>query len=856
MSDALFPQERLERRLRRRRALGFAALWFERAWVALWPVLGVCGLFACFALLDLPRRLPPLGQCALLAAFALAVAVLLWRGLAALRVPDAAAVDRRLERDSGLAHRPLATLTDCPVATGDDVGAALWRVHLARSAAQIARLRVSRPRPGLARLDRRALRGGLIVALAASVGIAGGDAPDRLWAAVNPTLPRAPAPPATELQAWITPPPYTGIAPIFLKPGPEDAVPLRVPTGSKLVVSVTGGHGVPSLDLAGGGAAFRALDAGSYQANRMLTASGALVVRRDGNVLARWRIDVIPNLPPKVAWAGQPGPARAQLHTALPWQASDQYGVTSLAAQLRLKDRPTAPAVVVPIPVAGNGKDAHGVAEPDLSANPWAGLSVVARLVAKDATGLEGASGDSAFVLPERHFNNPEARALIAIRKGLSVHPQDRDDALAGLDALLVKPGSIGKDPSAYVNLAGLYYLLEIDRSPAAVTDAQNRLWELALRLEEGAASRTERQLQAALRAARDALTAMRATPDEAHRKDFEAKLRALEKAIHEHMQALAKQFRKDGLPPSAMQPNGRQVTQRDLQRMAEKALDAAKQGNTQSAEQALAQLEQMLDQLRQAHPMTAQDRARQQQQQQGRRQLGVVQDLLTREGGVLDHTQARSQSETRAGQMQQPEPSDQAGGRTRDARVQEALRRALGEVMQQVGDMTGKVPSGLGNADQDMQSAVQALAAGKDGEAQQAELKAVQDLQKGGQQAARQMAQKLGQGQGQQGAQGNQPDSSFLTEGDGNGQEDADFDSGSEGSFGQGDGQQRGRDPLGRRTGPNGNGYDESDDVNVPTTSGPKRTEQIEEELRRRDGERSRPQEERQYIERLLRQF
>ena len=46
---------RLLRRLAGRRALARLALLFERVWPALWPPLGVAGVFLCAALLDLPR---------------------------------------------------------------------------------------------------------------------------------------------------------------------------------------------------------------------------------------------------------------------------------------------------------------------------------------------------------------------------------------------------------------------------------------------------------------------------------------------------------------------------------------------------------------------------------------------------------------------------------------------------------------------------------------------------------------------------------------------------------------------------------------------------------------------------------
>ena len=59
--------DRLLRRLTSRRALARAAILFERIWPALWPAVGVAGLFVCVALLDLPRLLPPWAHIGLLA---------------------------------------------------------------------------------------------------------------------------------------------------------------------------------------------------------------------------------------------------------------------------------------------------------------------------------------------------------------------------------------------------------------------------------------------------------------------------------------------------------------------------------------------------------------------------------------------------------------------------------------------------------------------------------------------------------------------------------------------------------------------------------------------------------------------
>ncbi|MEO8715297.1 MAG: DUF4175 family protein [Acetobacteraceae bacterium] len=838
----------LDRRLAWRRALAWLALGFERLWPALWPPLGVAGLFVCLAWLDVARRLPPLGQTALLGAAILAAACLLARGVIGLRAPGRDAVDRRLERASGLAHRPLATLADRP-AVGDAAALAVWRAHVARAAGQIRRLRVGAPHPGLARRDRRALRGGLIVALVACAGVAGADAPARLGAALRPTLPRGATVPATELQAWVTPPAYTGVAPIFLKP---DAGALGVPGGSHLTVSVTGGTGTPNLALGPHETAFRALDEASFQAEAALTESGRLEVRRDGAILAGWDLTVIPDRPPTAAWTGPPGAGRARLHTRLPWRAGDDYGVTGLTAELRLAARPDATALVVSIPLPGAAKDAHGAAEQDLSSHPWAGLAVTARLIARDGAGQTGASADAKLVLPERGFRNPEARVLVAIRKNLSLHPDDRADALEGLDALLVVPGSIGKDAGTYLNLSAIYYLLEFDHDAGAIEQAQEQMWRLALRLEDGAAAQTDRALQQAREAAEQALAQARSNPSEANRAELEAKLRALRDAIRQHMQALAEQMRGRNAPRAATDPEARRLSARDLARMAERALDAARRGSTEQAAQALARLERALDALREAKPMTEADRARAAERRKGREGVSAVQDVLARQGGLLDHAQDRAREQTR---MSKPKP-DADAARTGDRAVQQALRRALGEVMQQLGDLTGKVPPSLGEADRAMAEAGQALGAGHDGAAQEAELKAIEALQKGGREAGQQMADKFGPGRGQQAGEGEgqgegQGEVTLSDDGAGPG-DDGD---GQDGQDGQAVGQGRGRDPLGRQVGPGGENVDESD-VTVPDQAGPHKTEAIEQELRRRGADRTRRREELDYIDRLLKQF
>jgi uncharacterized protein (TIGR02302 family) len=850
----------LLRRLHSRRAATRAVLLFERLWPAVWPAVGISGVFVCLALLDLPGRLTPWLHVLLLAGFGLAVLVLLVRGLRSVAWPGNTAADRRLEHASGLVHRPLAALSDRP--SGDDpLAAALWQTHLARAAQQVRSLRVGLPSPGLAAIDRRALRAGLLVALLACIAIAGRDAPALVAQAMTPSWPLAAAGPGTEVQAWITPPAYTRLPPIFLNQG---AAAVSSPVGSRLTVSVTGGRGMeghPASVLMGASEIpLHALDKSSFQGEQELHAGGRLSVHQAGRELAAWTLTVVADRPPSVAWADRPSASTRGPQLRLPWQAEDDYGVVSLRAEMVLNEPvdPPPAALGLTLPLPGDiPLKAQGVATQDLSAHPWAGLAVRGKLIVRDAAGQVGQSAEIGFTLPERQFQNPLARILIELRRSLTLHPKGRESVLAALDQLLQAPKAFEGDLGTYLNLAGIYFTLVRDKMPEAVPASQQRMWELALQLEDGQVDRSAKALENARQAARDALDKAAKEPNQANLADVDRKLKELEEAIQNRLQAMLEQARRDGTEEQ-IDPQAMQMDAKDLEKMAEAAREAAKEGRMDDAKQQLAELEEMLDQLKngqsanaQAAQKSAQQRA--EKRQRGEKQVGVVQDMIARQGGLLDHSQQRGQD-----RPTDPKPADKTAGRQADKRVQQALRRALGELMQQFGDLTGEVPPGLSDADTAMRDAGQALGQGgvegSDPAAMAAQQRAIEALQKGGREMGQAMAKKFGPGQmgvGQAPGEGDDPN------GDATGRDPGGRDrAGPRSRAGLPPGRGNGRDPFGRQEGQGTAGADEGGDVRVPEERERQRAQAIQEELRRRGADRSRSQEELDYIDRLLKRF
>ena len=878
--------------LRRKRLQARLVLFFEQLWPALWPAVGLCGSFVILALLELPAFLNPWGRMVLLGGFAIAIAAAVLHGLQRLRAPSVAEADRRLERASGLRHRPLEVLYDRPVLPGAD---GLWRAHISRIRAQIARLRVGIPRPGLATRDRRALRFLVLIGLAAACGVAGEQSAGRIGRAFDLGF----APPSVAgallLQAWITPPATTGLAPIFLKP---EGGSLSVPAGAHLTINLSGGTARPALRHDGKTIAFQTLGEASFQLDHDLTASGPVEIRRGGEQVAAWDIAVLANVAPIVRFPEPPGNAGAasQPLLRLPWEVSHAYGVTGLQAEIRLVERPDLPALVVTVPLpAGGPKRAKGARTQDLTAHPWAGLKARAVLVGHDATGLAGKSDGEDLTLPERRFVNPVARALAVIRKGLTLHPAERMAPSHDIARIGDLTEAWKDDLTGYLNLRAIGYRLRWGQGTGLIEEIQGRLWDLALHVEEGAPERTARALEQARQDLHKLLDAEKRgeAPDQA---DLKQRLKDVQEALEKHLQALSEQGKRD--PDSdRFNPDRDRAEARELERLTEAMKEAARAGRMDETRETLAELDRKLDAVqkgdRQRGKMTEQQKQRAEKRQQGERQVSAVQDMVKREGGLVDHAQSRDRpgfDPRRPGFGQRapfpppgfvPDAEQQGAERRSDQRLQMALRRALGALMERFGDLTGTVPPTLGEADMAMRDAAAALGLGRDGAAGEAELRAVAALQKGNKEMAEQVEKMFGQpqdGDDDEGAgdfdmsgDGDQPgDQPGEGPGDGPGtgkgrrgnQYGNNRDPNGRGTRPWG-GQQQGmdrrdekRDPLGRLLKNGQGGLDQDGATEVPAEMEQARTRAIQDELRRRGAERTRPKPELDYIDRLLKQF
>jgi len=767
-------------------ALSRAALLWERVWPALWPASGIAGLFVAAALFDLLSVLPWALHALILSGAITASGLALYFGLRELKWPRWSDGARRLERDSGLAHRPISEADDTMAAgRGDAWAESLWQLHLVQRLARIGKFHVALPAPALARRDPRALRFAILFLVIAGLFAAGTDWSRRLWAGLSDTTGSA----AATVDAWIDPPPYTGLAPVYLTRG----MAIAVPEGSTLNLRVHGAGHAPGLSLDGANDARNEFAGanGEYSATMVVRTGAQVRVRSGGHAIGEWTISAIADKPPAIAFASPPGKTEhAALKLSL--KTSDDYGVTAVRAIITPHNRHGAP-LIVELPLAGvSQRTVSQTSYLDLTAHPYAGLNVDIVLEARDGAGHRTSTKPVRSQLPERVFTNPLSRALIEQRQILatSTDAHERSRVVRVLDALTIAPQIF------YANSSGTYTAIRAARWAVAnakrgeeIEHVEDLLWQIALSLERGgllSAAEALRRLQAQL---------AQALAQGAPQSVIDELLRRYNEAMQRYMQALAANPQESQGPP----PPGTKVLNRDDLETLLKAIQQLSQaGNRAQAQQLLALLQNLLENLRLSSGGGG--NADNPQNKALKDAIQGLGQLMGRQRGLLDKTFRGQQGEAVKPNELQKEQGD--------------IKNQLDSILKGLGGQKIPAPNDLGRAGNSMGQSQQDLGSNDLPGSSVDQKNALDALRSAASELANKLMRQMGQDQGERG----------------------------------------GEDPLGRKEGANGSSV--NGDVKMPTQSELQRARNILLELRRRAGERGRPQQELDYIDRLLKQF
>ncbi|SCY58847.1 TIGR02302 family protein [Microvirga guangxiensis] len=830
------------------------SLWWEEAWPRLWLPLAIVLLFLTLSWLGLWLDATPFWRSVGLSLFTAAFLLSLWPILR-LRMPSRTRALDRLDRDTGLTHGPARVLDDSLALGSSDPGTrALWSLHRKRAEEAVGRMRVAAPRPDMPRRDRYALRAAGVLALVTSAFVAGPEIGSRLKAAFDWRGASASAP-SFRIDGWIDPPLYTRMPPLMIDLAKGQS--LRAPIRSTIVIRVAGdgtaeispGKGLTALPPKTNQRADLREERYTLEGSTELTVSTGFAQSVTLNV------EAIPDRIPEIAFTGEPEVNERGTFTLI-YKGKDDYGITSLEGKVEKADgtkgRSLVPAPTLTLSLPSHEENAPDTRSPvDLTNHPWAGAQVTIRLKAKDEAGQEATSDTLTFKLPQRPFTNPLAKALVEQRRNLVLAPDDRKRVQTALDALLIEPAEFTPQWGVFLGLRAAAERLRIARNDEGLTEVADWLWSMALQIEDGNLSDAEQQLRAAQERLKEAME-RGAADDEIKRLTDELR-QAMDRFLREFAQRM--QQNRQAENQNQRTPD-RMITQDDLNRMLQRMEEAMRRGDMAEAQRLLDQLRNILENLQTAQPngrMTdplgqemnqamrdLEDMTREQQnlrdetfrdgqnrrmqqgdrngQRQGQRQRGQRQQGQQGQQGE----QGEGQEESQNGTSDQMDP---LGLRQR----QQALRERLEELQRRMEGMGMQGEQGFGEAEQDMREAEGALGQGRDGQAVDAQGRALENLRRGMQGMAQQM---------QQGQDGNQQAGDQPGQGE---------------PQGQGQAAQNNDDPLGR---PRQNrGYsDNTRDMLSGPGGAAGAAQRILEELRRKLGDPARPQEELDYFERLLR--
>ena len=819
-----------------RLVLVWLAISWERLWSRLWIPTTFSGLFIAITLTDVLPSLAFILHVFLVLATLGAIGYLTYRALREFKWPTRKEARNRLEKTSPVLHRPLTTIEDSLAGNASVLQKNIWKLHQRRAENDIYQLQATAPSPGIAKQDRFALRVAVILGLFVTIIGGWNDLSDRLWRGILPVYGASGA--SVSAKMWITPPVYTEQSPIYVEIPPTDdklmPTSLNIHAGSKILAVITGTPRKASIAMDDHIMMMERLADESQRGEANLPKGEQLELRQGGGVIAGWDVNWIQDELPVVEFIEAPSEAN-RWRLKIDYRANDDYGIEKASALITRSSDKIESSEPVEVPLSTPPfapKSVVHSAITDLASHPWAGMKVKIQLVVTDAIGQRGLSKKMTGQLPERVFKHPVSKELAKWRKPLVESPKSTTKPAANsIAAILKDPESFGGDPMVQLTLSAAKHRLQNESLENVTKTVPDLLWQTAVRIEDGSLAVAEQRLMDAEEALREAME-RGASADE-----INALVDDLQDALADYTRAMA-----ESSPESQSGfDTADSVAEQDITAMMEQVRELSDLGAEEAAQQALAQLEDLLKELRnQPGPgdgtspevqearevmeemrKLASEQLSQLDQNFKKTREQALQEQRRREQQQGQQNRGSRRQENQKNQNDSHADSARAAGRAASDK-QDALRQQLAELMSRMSKITGETPESLQEANKAMREASNALRRGAFEAGVEGQGRAASKLEEGVEEATDMLLKAL-------------------------------FEKG----FGGMDvaGSQRRFGPLGPRGGRN-----TGDNIDVPTepdTQGmAQRVRLILEEIRTRASDRTRPQDEKDYLQRLMKQF
>lgn len=767
------------------------------------------------------------------------VLALIWALISGVRQFHMPSRPEALDRlDQTMPGRPISALVDHPAIGGDDPATMnVWRVHVERMAVRAAAARA--PKPDLRVADRDPFGLNFIAVTAFAMALLFGT----IWKVADVGDALAAAPEAVlggpSWEGWVEPPLYTGLPSLYLNDIHLDE--FEAPAGSRITLRVYGEPGQIQIQHSVEGETDQ-IDPDAQSRQITLRQTGDLTV--SGSNGRTWHIVMLTDQAPTVTLveplSGVP-PGSVQMT----YSAQDDYGISGGVALISLNpDRADRRfgltvepetreplALDLPLPFNGNRAEFSEVMVEDLSQHPFANLPVRLTLIVEDDAGQTGETVIELDRLPGRRFFDPLANALVEMRRDLLWSRENAPRVAQVLRAVTHRAEYLFDDEDTYRMVRSVISRLEIGDSVSLETRDQVAaiLWDAALVIEEGdLADALER-----LRRAQDRLSeAMRQGASDA---EIAQLMQELREAMDAYMQELADNAEPQGTDEPDQSGESMDISRADLEEMMRRIEELMQQGRMAEAQELLDALRQMMENMQMSQNGTDPNGP----QSPGQEAMEGLQDSLREQQELADEAfrELQEQFNPNAPGSEQPgedgnQQGNGQGGESERGTLSERQRALREQLREQAENLPGRGSDAgdealqrLEEAGRAMNDAMEELGRGDLAEALDSQSEAMEALREGMEELGQALAEAAesddpGQGQAEGNMQGERP----L------------------------------EDPLGRQAGNAGSmGTDQSFEQREDAF---RRARDLLDEIRRRSADQSRPDQELEYLRRLLDRF
>lgn len=850
-------------------------------WRMFFWILLFCGLW----MLEIPHLFGSIGQIISSLVFFGGVAYFLKYDILNFHIPDSSSLDQRIEHRNNLLRGHISALEDKISNPKKTVTRLLWSYFEQQVLETFTKLKTPHPRALLSRQDPMALRFLAILFFVSGLSVAGSQSYTRIWDGMFSFAPSYTSSKAHKLSLWITPPEYTNTAQMYFSGRENQDGALRIPEDSIIKLRLEANiRGMFKPRFYNGDTIIKPehLGDGIYGLETKIEQGTELAIKQLFFTRAKWPYELIKDAAPQISFSypkekktestlkdeptqeTKKEPPSEELDKSyeilagnqlrFPLTLKDDYSVEDVTINMTLDP------MVEDKPLGEDFSEKRLVMSPpdtefkidptyDLSWHSWSGLPVNVTFEAKDHKGQVAQTPSLSFILPERKFEHPVARSLVAVRKILAWNYEDDFTPQAtDLASLLNAPDFFNHDPVIFlaIQTASARLALVNEKSQnertAAAKEIIKLLWVTAISVEDGDLALALSELRQAQKDLEQAL----ADPDTTEQ-EMAQLMENLQEKMQNYFTEMQREMQKrmengEQMPQIPPDQLSEIITPDVLSKMLEKLQSAMKSGDKSGAQEMLSQLQRMMDMMDPSNQM--QLPLDMQMMSEG---INELQELIEKQESLRDQTQ--DQADDMDGQLLAPSilpdlktleemgladlppapqetlpdngATDEKTSQSHKAE-QEGLRYILGQLMMDAGEKLEEIPENMGLAEQDMRGSENALEQNDPHSSVPHQESAIENLKQAQEQLSQQLASRMQMMVG----------------------------------VGPSAGQRY--DPLGRPYGgqdqPNGQAH--GSDVKIPDEAEKKRVEEILKLLRERSGEFDRPQDELEYFRRLLRQF